>query len=103
MPNTPYDISLGLHVFSQNIQKHYVSVANFLEVHSAHYEIVLFQEAPWALIKHVPSPENTRGTPKWGAPGHPDWIPLVLCTPQGDKPHVITYVSQRLKSLKPKL
>jgi hypothetical protein len=93
MPSTPYNISLGLCVFSQNIQKHYVSVANFLEAHSAHYEILLFQEAPWALIKHVPSSEDARGTPEWGALAHPDWIPLVPRTPQGDKPHIIAYVS----------
>ena len=89
MPNTPYDIRLGLRIFSQNVQKSYTSVSTFLEAHSVHYEFLLFQEAPWALIKHVPSSENAWGDPEWGAPAHPDWISLVPRTPPGDKPRII--------------
>ena len=104
MPSTSYDISLGLCVYSQNVQKHYVSVSSFLEVHLVHYEILLFQEASWALIKHVPSSENAHGNPEWGALVHPDWISLVPHVPPGGKrPRAIAYMSRQLKLLKPKL
>lgn len=68
-------------------------------------DILFLQEPPWATVRYTASLTEKDGVPIRGPPVHPDWIPMF---PKGfdaaeDQPHVMAYVNQAIRSVKPKL
>jgi len=63
----------NLIIFSQNVRKNKTLTDTILETQKNQTDIILIQEPPRFLIRHVPSNSNPNGDPLYGTSKHPDW------------------------------
>ena len=66
-------IKHNLKIFSQNVRKNKMLTDIILETRKNISDIILIQEPPWSLLRHIPSHTNPEGDPFYETPNHPDW------------------------------
>ena len=104
MSDTPSWKGMGMHIYSQNVNRKYIFVSTLLEELRDLYDILFFQEPPWQTVRHTASMKSKKGEPVRGLPLHPHWIPIVpkVIDPCINCPHVMANVHRNLRVLKPK-
>jgi len=65
-------IKHNLKIFSQNVRKNKTLTDLILETQKNIFDIILIQEPPRSLLRHIPSHTNLEGDPLYGTPNHPD-------------------------------
>jgi len=66
-------IKHNLVIFSQNVRKNKILTDTILETQKNQTNIILIQEPPHFLIRHVPSNSSPNSDPLYGMASHPEW------------------------------
>ena len=94
-------IKYNLKIFLQNVRKNKTLTDIILETRKNILDIILIQEPPQSLLRHIPSYTNPEGNPVYGMPKHPDWSLFILNDEYTDSyPRVVTYVNRRISRLR---
>lgn len=67
----------GLRIITFNVAKNFGHMDTLLQTCKNRFDIILFQEPSWRLIRKAPSTHNREGDDVVGAPSHPDWLTIV--------------------------
>ena len=90
-----------LKIFSQNVRKNKTLINTILENSKNNMDIILVQELPKSLIRHVLSHTDPTGDPIYGTPNHPDWTLFIRQDPaQENYAWVATYVNKKLQKMR---
>jgi len=94
-------IKHNLKIFSQNVRKNKTLTNIILETQKNVSDIILIQEPPWSLLRHISSYTNPEGDPYYGTPNHPNWS-LFIQNNEGieNYPRVVTYINKRLSRIR---
>jgi len=89
----------NLKVLSQHVWKNHLIINTILETQT-HFDIILFQEPPWSIIRKIPSNSNSEGEDFVGTVHHLNWV-LFAINPsnKATSPRVTAYINNRLASL----
>jgi len=85
----------------QNVRKNKTLTDIILETRKNISDIILIQEPPRSLLRHIPSHTNPKGDPVYGTPKHLDWSLFIQndgCT--DNYPRVATYINRRILRLR---
>jgi len=90
-----------LKIFSQNVRKNKTLINTILENNKNNMDIILIQELPKSLIRHVLSHTDLIGDPIYSIPNHPDWTLFIRQDPaQESYAQVATYVNKKLLKMR---
>jgi len=94
-------IKHNLKIFSQNVRKNKTLTDLILETQKNIFDIILIQEPPRSLLRHIPSHTNLEGDPLYGTPNHPDYTLFIQdhCNIE-NYPRVTTYINKRLSRMR---
>ena len=94
-------IKHNLKIFSQNVRKNKTLTDIILETRKNISDIILIQEPPRTLLRHIPSHTNPEGDPFYGMPNHPDWSLFIQNDDCIDNyPRVATYINRRISRMR---
>jgi len=94
-------IKHNLKIFSQNVRKNKALTDLILETQKNIFNIILIQEPPRSLLRHIPSHTNLEGDPLYSTPNHPEWT-LFIQDHSSIKnyPRVATYINKQLSRMR---